>query len=118
VSGRAAACPLEKFQSQFRAPAPNRLWLSDFTYVSTWQGFAYVAFNIDAFALRIVGWRVSRNAWADFVLDALEHALHARQPLDKDGPILHSDRGSPTRIIRCMARASPSGIGDQAVALR
>lgn len=73
VPDKAATCPLDKVQRQFRAPAPNKLWLSDFTYVSTWQGFAYVAFIIDAFARRIVGWRVSRNARADFVLDALEH---------------------------------------------
>ena len=56
------------------------LWLSDFTYVATWQGFVYVAFVIDAFARRIVGWRVSRSARADFVLDALEQALYDRRP--------------------------------------
>ncbi|GAL99141.1 hypothetical protein AA0312_0826 [Acetobacter tropicalis NRIC 0312] len=59
-------------QRQFHAPAPNRLWVSDFTYVSTWQGFVYVAFIIDVFARVIVGWRVSSTAHADFVLDALE----------------------------------------------
>jgi transposase InsO family protein len=68
----------------FRVPAPNRLWVSDFTYVATWAGFAYVAFVIDAYARRIVGWRVSRTAEASFVLDALEQALHARQPLRDD----------------------------------
>ena len=57
-------------------------------YASTWQGFAYVAFIIDAFARRIVGWRVSRNARADFVLEALEQALHARQPVGKGGLII------------------------------
>ena len=68
------------------------LWLSDFTYVSTWQGFAYVAFVIDAFARRIVGWRVSRHARADFVLDALEQALHERRPAGQSGLVHHSDR--------------------------
>jgi putative transposase len=67
--------------------------MSDFTYVATWQGFVYVAFVIDAFARCIVGWRVSRTAHADFVLDALEQALHDRRPL-KGGLIHHSDRGS------------------------
>ena len=76
----------------FRAPRPNALWVSDFTYVATWQGFVYVAFVIDVFARRIVGWRVSRTAHADFVLDALEQALHDRRPL-KGGLIHHSDRG-------------------------
>jgi transposase InsO family protein len=78
---------------QFRAPHPNALWVSDFTYVATWQGFVYVAFVIDVFARRIVGWRVSRTAHADFVLDALEQALHDRRPL-QGGLIHHSDRGS------------------------
>jgi transposase InsO family protein len=106
---KAAACPLDKVQRQFRAAAPNRLWLSDFTYVSTWQGFAYVAFIIDAFARRIVGWRVSRNARADFVLDALQQALHARQPV-KGGLIHHSDRGSQYVSIRYTERLGGAGI--------
>ena len=78
VSDKAAPCPLEKVNRQFHAPAPNRLWVSDFTYVATWAGFVYVAFVIDAYARRIAGWRVSRTAHAGFVLDALEQALHAR----------------------------------------
>ena len=69
------------------------LWLSDFTFVSTWQGFAYVAFIIDVFARRIVGWRVSRSAKTDFVLDALEQALYDRRPVQQNGLIHHSDRG-------------------------
>ena len=69
------------------------LWVSDFTPVSTWQGFAYVAFAIDTFANRIVGWKVSRSAKTDFVLDALEQALYARRPVHKGGLIHHSDRG-------------------------
>ena len=91
VSDTTRPCPLGRVNRQFRAPAPNRLWLSDFTYVSTWQDFAYVAFIIDAFARRIVGWRVSRHARADFVLDALEQALHERQPAGKSGLVHHSD---------------------------
>ena len=65
---KALPCPRDKVNRQFRAPAPNTLWVSDFTYVSTWQGFVYVAFVIDTFADRIVGWRVSRSAKTDFVL--------------------------------------------------
>ena len=80
ISDKAAPCPLDRVNRQFQAPAPNRLWVSDFTYVSTWRGFVYVAFVIDAYARRIVGWRVSRTAHASFVLDALEQALHDRRP--------------------------------------
>ena len=72
VSDKGAACPLDKVNRQFQTPEPNRLWVADFTYVATWAGFVYVAFVIDAFARRIVGWRVSRTAHASFVLDALE----------------------------------------------
>ena len=75
VSNPAAPCPLDRVNRQFHAPRPNALWLSDFTYVATWQGFVYVAFIIDAYARGIVGWRVSRTAHAAFVLDALEQAL-------------------------------------------
>ena len=78
-------CPRDKVNRQFRAPARNMLWVSDFTYVSTWQGFAYVAFVIDTFANRIVGWKVSKSAKTDFVLDALEQALYARRPAHKGG---------------------------------
>ncbi len=80
VSDKAAACPLDHVNRQFHAPAPNRLWLSDFTYVASWSGVVYVAFIIDAFARRIVGWKASRTAHASFVLDALEQALHQRRP--------------------------------------
>ena len=75
-----AACPLDRVNRQFRAERPNQLWVADFTYVSTWQGFVYVAFVIDVFARRIVGWRVSNSMQTDFVLDALEQALYARKP--------------------------------------
>jgi len=93
ISNAAAACPLDRVNRQFKAPHPNALWVSDFTYVATWVGFVYVAFVIDVFARRIVGWRVSRTAHAGFVLDALEQALHARRPVRGSGLVHHSDRG-------------------------
>ena len=94
MQDKAAACPLDHVNRVFHAPAPNRLWLSDFTYVSTWSGFVYVAFVIDAYARRIVGWRVSRTAHASFVLDAREQVLHERRPIHRGGLEHHSDRGS------------------------
>ena len=94
VQDKAAPCPLDHVNRVFHVPAPNMLWVSDFTYVSTWSGFVYVAFVIDAYARRIVGWRVSRTAHASFVLDALEQALHERRPVHRGGLVHHSDRGS------------------------
>jgi len=94
VSDKAAPCPLDRVNRQFQAPRPDALWVSDFTYVSTWTGFVYVAFVIDAFARRILGWRVSRTAHAGFVLDALEQALHARHPVQGGGLVHHSDSKS------------------------
>ncbi len=93
VSNPAVACPLDRVNRQFHAPYPNALWLSDFTYVATWQGFVYVAFVIDAYARRVVGWRVSRTAHAAFVLDALEQALADCRPVQGGGLVHHSDRG-------------------------
>jgi transposase InsO family protein len=94
VADPARPCPLDRVNRQFKAPRPNALWVSDFTYVATWAGFVYVAFVIDAYARHIVGWRVSRTAHAGLVLDALEQALHARRPA-RDGRLVHhSDRGS------------------------
>ena len=110
ISDRAAPCPLDKVNRQFRADRPNHLWVSDFTYVSTWQGWLYVAFVIDVFARRIVGWRVSDSMRTDFVLDALEQALHARQP-ERDGALIHhSDRGSQYVSIRYSERLAEAGI--------
>lgn len=100
IPDKTAPSPLDRVNRQFKAPAPNRLWVSDFTYVATWQGFVYVAFVIDAFARRIVGWRVSRTAHAGFVLDALEQALHERRPVHGGGLIHHSDRGVQGRFNR------------------
>jgi transposase InsO family protein len=110
VSNPAAACPLDRVNRQFRAPRPNALWLSDFTYVATWQGFVYVAFVIDAYARRIVGWRVSRTAHAAFVLDALEQALADRRPVQGGGLIHHSDRGVQYVSIRYTERLAEAGI--------
>jgi putative transposase len=110
ISDKAAPCPLDRVNRDFKAPAPNRLWVSDFTYVATWSGFVYVAFVIDAFARRIVGWRVSRTAQASFVLDALEQAIHARQPAQGGGLIHHSDRGSQYLSIRYTERLGEAGI--------
>ena len=93
VPDPAAPCPRDRANRVFRAPAPNRLWVSDFTYVATWGGFVYVAFVIDAFARRIVGWRVSRVATAEFVLDALDQALRQRHPFDGGRLVCRSGRG-------------------------
>ena len=95
---------------QFQAPRPNALWLSDLAYVATWQGFVYVAFVIDAFARRIIGWRVSRTAHAGFVLDALEQALHDRRPIGGDGLVHHSDRGVQYVSIKYTERLAEAGI--------
>jgi putative transposase len=105
-----AACPLDRVNRQFKAPRPNALWVSDFTYVATWAGFVYVAFVIDAFARRIVGWRVSRTAQAGFVLDALEQALHERRPVRGAGLVHHSDRGGQYVSIRYTERLAEAGI--------
>ena len=110
ISDTSVPCPRDKVNRQFRAPAPNILWVSDFTYVSTWQGFTYVAFIIDTFANRIVGWKVSRSAKTDFVLDALEQALYARRPAHQGGLIHHSDRGSQYVSIRYTERLAAAGI--------
>jgi putative transposase len=109
VPDKAAPCPADKVNRQFRAPHPNALWVSDFTYVATWQGFVYVAFVIDVFARRIVGWRASRTAHAGFVLDALEQALHDRRPA-QGGLVHHSDRGRQYVSIRYTERLLEAGI--------
>jgi putative transposase len=110
IADKATPCPADKVNRQFRAPRPNLLWVSDFTCVATWQGFVYVAFVIDVFARRIVGWRVSRTAHAGFVLDALEQALHERRPVQGGGLVHHSDRGSQYVSIRYTERLAEAGI--------
>lgn len=109
IADKALPCPADKVNRQFRAPRPDMLWVSDFTYVATWQGFVYAAFIIDVFARRIVGWRVSRTAHAGFVLDALEQALHDRRPA-KGGLTHHSDRGGQYLSIRYTERLLEAGI--------
>ena len=110
ISNRATPCPTDRVNRQFQAPRPNVLWVSDFTYVATWAGFVYVAFVIDAYARRIVGWRVSRTAHASFVLDALEQALHERRPVGGGGLVHHSDRGSQYVSIKYTERLVEAGI--------
>jgi len=105
-----AACPRDRVNRQFKANRPNQLWVADFTYVSTWQGFVYVAFVVDVFARRIVGWRVSSSMQTDFVLDALEQAVYARR-WERDGDLVHhSDRGSQYVCIRYSERLAQDGI--------
>jgi transposase InsO family protein len=110
ISDKAAPCPLDRVNRQFRAPRPNVLWVSDFTYVATWAGFVYVAFVIDAYARRIVGWRVSRSAHAGFVLDALEQALHDRRPVSGSGLVHHSYRGVQYVSIKYTERLAEAGL--------
>jgi len=107
---RSLPCPQDRVNRVFRAERPDRLWVSDFTYVSTWQGWLYVAFVTDVFARRIVGWKVSTSMSTDFVLDALEQALHARRPGDTSGLIHHSDRGSQYLSIRYTDRLAEAGV--------
>jgi transposase InsO family protein len=109
VPDKAAPCPLDHVNREFRAERPNVLWVSDFTYVSTWTGFVYVAFVIDAFARKIVGWRASRTAHAGFVLDALEQALHDRRPVG-GGLVHHSDRGVQYVSIKYTERLAEAGL--------
>jgi transposase InsO family protein len=110
VSDKAAPCPLDRVNRQFRSPRPNALWVSDFTYVATWAGFVYVAFVIDTYARRIVGWRASRTAHAGFVLDALEQALHDRRPVRGGGLVHHSDRGVQYVSIKYTERLAQAGV--------
>jgi putative transposase len=110
LSNPAVPCPRDKVNRQFQAPRPNALWVSDFTYVATWQGFVYVAFVIDVFARRIVGWRVSRSAETGFVLDALEQALYDRRPFRQGSLVHHSDRGSQYVSIKYTERLADAGI--------
>jgi transposase InsO family protein len=108
IPAEIAERPLDRVQRQFSASRPNQLWVADLTYVATWAGFVYVAFVIDVFARRIVGWRVSRSLHTELVLDALEQALHARQA--SRGLIHHSDRGCQYLSIRYTDRLAEAGI--------
>ena len=106
----AQPCPDDKVNREFVAPTPNRLWVSDFTYVSSWQGMVYVAFVIDVFARRIVGWRVSTSMTTSFVLDALNQAICQRCPSEADNLVHHSDRGSQYLAIKYTERLAEAGI--------
>ena len=108
ISDDALARPADLVNRQFTATRPNQLWVADITFVDTWAGFVYVAFIIDVFARRIVGWRVSRSLRTDLVLDALEQALWSRQ--DTEGLIHHSDRGCQYLSIRYTERLAQAGI--------
>ena len=99
--------PLDHVKRQFQASRPNQLWVADFTYVATWAGFVYVAFVIDVFARRIIGWRVARSMRAELVLDALEQALWSRSSVH--GVVHHSDRGSQYLSIRYSERLTEAG---------
>ena len=103
----AAGRPLDRVNRQFSATRPNQLWVADFTFVATWSGFVYVAFVIDAFARRIVGWRVARSMHTELVLDALEQALWGRK--ETAGLVHHSDRGSQYLSIRYTERLAEVG---------
>ncbi len=102
--------PLDRVKRDFTVLRPNALWVADLTYVATWRGFVYVAFVIDAFARRIVGWRVSNSLRSDRALDALEQALYERSVTGSSGLIHHSDRGVQYLSIRYAERLTEAGI--------
>ena len=102
--------PADLVDRTFVATRPNQLWVSDFTYVATWAGFVYVAFVIDVFARRIVGWRVSSSMRTDFVLDALEQAICARGGATPAGLVHHSDQGTQYLSMRYTDRLAEAGI--------
>jgi putative transposase len=102
--------PRDLVDRNFTATRPNQLWVSDFTYVATWRGFVYVAFVIDVFARRIVGWRVSSSLATDFILDALEQAIYDRCGEAPDGLVHHSDRGTQYLSMRYTDRLADAGI--------
>jgi putative transposase len=102
--------PADLVDRQFTATRPNQLWIADFTYVATWRGFVYVAFVIDVFARRIVGWRVSASLATDFVLDALEQAIYDRRGAGVEDLVHHSDRGTQYLSMRYTARLAEAGI--------
>ena len=102
--------PRDLVDRRFTATRPNRLWVSDFTYVATWRGFVYVAFVIDVFARRIVGWRVSSSLSTDFVLDGLEQAIYDRCGDGVAGLVHHSDRGTQYLSMRYTDRLADAGI--------
>lgn len=109
-SEAAAARPADLVERRFEATQPNQLWVADVTYVATWRGFVYVAFVIDVFARRIVGWRVSASLATDFVLDALEQAIYDRRGAGVADLVHHSDRGTQYLSMRYTDRLTEAGI--------
>jgi transposase InsO family protein len=105
-----AARPQDLVQRDFTATRPNQLWVSDLTYVATWRGFVYVAFVIDVFSRKIVGWRVSTSLRSDLALDALDQAICERQREGDDQLVHHSDRGVQYLSIRYTERLLEAGI--------
>jgi putative transposase len=110
IAADAAHRPQDLVSRQFRATAPNQLWVADLTYVATWRGFVYVAFVIDVFARRIVGWRASSSLRSDLALDALDQALYDRPVTESPRLIHHSDRGVQYLSIRYTERLAAAGI--------
>ena len=110
ITEESTARPLDLVDRDFNATRPNQLWVSDLTYVTTWRGFVYVAFVIDVFARRIVGWRASTTLRTDLVLDALEQALYDRPDIEADRLVHHSDRGVQYLSIRYTERLAEAGI--------
>jgi len=110
VAADGAVRPLDLVDRDFKVSRPNELWVSDLTYVATWRGFAYVAFVIDAFSRRIVGWRASSSLRSDLALDALEQAICEREDDREDRLVHHSDRGVQYLSIRYTERLADAGI--------
>jgi putative transposase len=110
ISDQAKPCPLDWVNRDFQAQHPNQLWVSDLTYVATWCGFVYVAFVIDVYARRIIGWRASGSPRAELVLDALEQAIYARRSKLGSGLVHHSDRGVQYVSIKYSERLAEAGI--------
>jgi putative transposase len=110
VPGRKDQLPADLVNRNFKASAPNRLWVNDVTYVPIWGGFAYTAFVIDAFSQRIVGWKVSASLETGLALDALEMAIWSRRSEPLEGLVHHSDRGSQYLAIRYTTRLEEAGI--------
>lgn len=110
IPDTAAARPPDLVTRQFKAVRPNQLWVADLTYVATWRGFVYVAFVIDVFSRRIVGWRASNSLRSDLALDALEQALYDRPSTQAEPLVHHSDRGVQYLSIRYTERLAQAGI--------
>ena len=110
IPDAAAMRPADLVTRQFTATRPNQLWVADLTYVATWRGFVYVAFVIDVFSRRIVGWRASSSLRSDLALDALEQALYDRPTAKSERLVHHSDRGVQYLSIRYTERLAEAGI--------